>query len=313
MDGELVSVEGTGLEAPADWDDLESPETLSRIRRRQSGSPRPAARPRTSAQAYSVPEALGRNQWALAGEWTIHRQSVDLHEAGGRLAYRFHARDVHLVMAPPKGEASARFRVLIDGRAARRFARRRRRRGGERRPVRAAAPPARPSARRRRRTGRSRSSSSIPASRSTRSRSARAVNRTPRRLVAPLRASPVAGSMDGDETRNRHRDVPLRHPVRGRPAGPGGARPLPEARCAREGRRASEPAPATAPRPSRRDRVALRQSRAARPCSRESGSPRRRRTSPRRQRPPRAPRGRPPRARAGSAPTLAQPGSDPPG
>ena len=113
-DGELVSVEGSGLEAPADWDHLETPETyVGYAQGERFASPEGAVG--DERQAYSAPEALGRNQWALAGEWAIHRQSVDLHEAGGRLAFRFHARDLHLVMAPPKSDASARFRVLIDG------------------------------------------------------------------------------------------------------------------------------------------------------------------------------------------------------
>jgi thiol-disulfide isomerase/thioredoxin len=113
-DAELVSVEGSGLEAPADWDHLETPETyVGYARGERFASPEGAVG--DVPQAYSIPEGLGRNQWALGGEWVIHRQSVDLREARGRLAFRFHARDLHLVLAPPKGEESARFRVLLDG------------------------------------------------------------------------------------------------------------------------------------------------------------------------------------------------------
>jgi thiol-disulfide isomerase/thioredoxin len=114
VDGELVTVEGSGLEAPADWDHLETPETyVGYARGERFASPEGAVG--DEPQAYSIPEGLGRNQWALGGECVIHRQSVELREAEGRLAFRFHARDLHLVMAPPKGEESARFRVLLDG------------------------------------------------------------------------------------------------------------------------------------------------------------------------------------------------------
>jgi hypothetical protein len=58
---------------------------------------------------------LRLNQWALAGEWTVGRQATLLNTANGRIAYRFHARDLHLVMRPAARGASVRFRVLVDG------------------------------------------------------------------------------------------------------------------------------------------------------------------------------------------------------
>lgn len=67
-------------------------------------------------RSYALPARLARDQWALAGEWTIGPQPVTLHAPGGRIAYRFHARDVHLVMGPAARGASVRFRVTIDGR-----------------------------------------------------------------------------------------------------------------------------------------------------------------------------------------------------
>ena len=59
---------------------------------------------------------MSLNQWALSGEWTVKNQAVVLNKASGRIAYRFHARDLHLVMGPAARGASVRFRVLIDGR-----------------------------------------------------------------------------------------------------------------------------------------------------------------------------------------------------
>jgi hypothetical protein len=61
---------------------------------------------------------LRLNQWALSGEWTVGRQAVALKKAGGRIAYGFHARDLHLVMGPSSRGTSVRFRVTLDGQLA---------------------------------------------------------------------------------------------------------------------------------------------------------------------------------------------------
>jgi thiol-disulfide isomerase/thioredoxin len=114
VEDELVSVEGTGLEAPADWDDLESPETyLGYDQGERFGSPGGGAA--NERHAYALPEKLRLNQWALAGEWTIRQHEAVPHETGGRLAYRFHARDLHLVLNPGEGGKPVPFRVTIDG------------------------------------------------------------------------------------------------------------------------------------------------------------------------------------------------------
>src|SRR6202035_3241564 len=68
-------------------------------------------------RVYAAPARLMLNQWALAGEWTVERQATVLNKENGRIAYRFHARDLHLVMGPPAPGTSVRFRVLIDGQA----------------------------------------------------------------------------------------------------------------------------------------------------------------------------------------------------
>jgi thiol-disulfide isomerase/thioredoxin len=116
FDDELVSVEGSGLEAPADWDTLESPETyLGYGLAERFASPGGAVA--NERRAYVVPETLRPNRWALAGEWTIGRHASVPNDPGGRIAYRFHARDVHLVLAPAEGNAPVAFRVLIDGNA----------------------------------------------------------------------------------------------------------------------------------------------------------------------------------------------------
>ena len=64
---------------------------------------------------YERPARLRLNEWALSGEWTVKRDAAVLNKPNGRIAYRFHARDLHLVMGPAAPGTSVRFRVLIDG------------------------------------------------------------------------------------------------------------------------------------------------------------------------------------------------------
>ena len=68
-----------------------------------------------SRTVYAVPRRLRLNQWALAGAWTVKRQAIVLNDPGGGIVYRFHARDLHLVMGPPARGTPVRFRVLLDG------------------------------------------------------------------------------------------------------------------------------------------------------------------------------------------------------
>jgi thiol-disulfide isomerase/thioredoxin len=113
VERELVSVEGLGVEAEADWDHLRTPETyLGHERSEHFASPNGAAF--FGRRAYAFPERLHLNHWALAGECTITRENVVLDEPGGSIAYRFHARDAHLVLSPGMGEPIP-FRVLLDG------------------------------------------------------------------------------------------------------------------------------------------------------------------------------------------------------
>jgi thiol-disulfide isomerase/thioredoxin len=111
---EIVSVDGLGLEAGADWANLKSPENyLGNERTENFASPGGAVVDKP--QAYAAPARLTLNQWALSGDWTVTQQAAVLNKANGRIAYRFHARDLHLVMAPAARGTSVRFRVLIDG------------------------------------------------------------------------------------------------------------------------------------------------------------------------------------------------------
>jgi hypothetical protein len=115
VERELASVEGVGVEAPADWDHLQTPETyVGYARGERFASPESAAY--DERRAYTLPAQLPFNHWALAGEWTIGRERVALDAAGGSIAYRFHARDVHLVLSSAAAEPIL-FRVLLDGEA----------------------------------------------------------------------------------------------------------------------------------------------------------------------------------------------------
>jgi thiol-disulfide isomerase/thioredoxin len=111
---ELVSVVGRGVEAPADWDSLRSPENYVGYERTQNFAS-PGGVAMDQGRVYSAPARLGLNHWALSGDWTVGRQAIMLNESNGRIAYRFHARDLHLVLGPAARGAPVRFRVLVDG------------------------------------------------------------------------------------------------------------------------------------------------------------------------------------------------------
>jgi thiol-disulfide isomerase/thioredoxin len=115
FDQELVSVDAQGAEAAADWDSLRSPETYVGDALTENFSS-PSGAKLNVARLYTVTERLMLNHWALAGEWTVGKEATVLNEANGRIAYRFHARDLHLVMGPAARGTSVRFRVLLDGR-----------------------------------------------------------------------------------------------------------------------------------------------------------------------------------------------------
>jgi thiol-disulfide isomerase/thioredoxin len=111
---ELVSVEGRGVEAAADWGSLRSPEIYIGYERTENfASPGGAALDKR--RTYAVPARLRLNHWALSGDWTMNKEAALLNNASGRIAYRFHARDLHLVMGPAARGTPLRFRVLIDG------------------------------------------------------------------------------------------------------------------------------------------------------------------------------------------------------
>jgi thiol-disulfide isomerase/thioredoxin len=99
--GGVVSVDGSGIEAAPDWENVKSPENYLGNARTQNFSARPAR--------------LSLNQWALAGDWARGGQAIASKAPLARILYRFHARDLHLVMGPERRESPVRFRVTLDG------------------------------------------------------------------------------------------------------------------------------------------------------------------------------------------------------
>src|SRR5882724_4237034 len=113
-DPEPVSVDARGIEAAADWGSLRSPENYLGYERTENFASAGGALS-NEPRAYEVPAQLRLNEWGLSGDWTVKKETALLNEPNGSIAYRFHARDLHLVMGPAAPGTSVRFRVRIDG------------------------------------------------------------------------------------------------------------------------------------------------------------------------------------------------------
>jgi cytochrome c biogenesis protein CcdA/thiol-disulfide isomerase/thioredoxin len=111
---DIVSVNAQGAEAAPDMDDVKSPETYVGYTRAENFAS-PGGAVDDKSQVYSIAPQLQLNQWALSGDWTIGGERASLNAANGRIAYRFHARDLHLVLGPGADGKPVRFRVSIDG------------------------------------------------------------------------------------------------------------------------------------------------------------------------------------------------------
>jgi thiol-disulfide isomerase/thioredoxin len=110
---DLASVADDGFEAQADWTNLGSPETYLGYEQAQNFAS-PGGAELDEPRSYVAPDSLKLNHWALAGDWTIERRASVLNGAEGRIVFRFHARDVHLVLRAQAG-TSVPFRALVDG------------------------------------------------------------------------------------------------------------------------------------------------------------------------------------------------------
>ncbi len=115
VDASTVRVNTTGAEMAADFAQVASPETYTGYARAENFRS-PGGLVRDAVKTYR-PATLALNDWSLAGDWRVTREHADLQAAGGRVAFRFKARDLHLVMGPSTAGATPRFRVRIDGQA----------------------------------------------------------------------------------------------------------------------------------------------------------------------------------------------------
>ena len=113
IDRKPVSVDASGFEAGADWDDLMSPENYLGYERSENFAS-PGGAVFDKPRLYELPARLGLNEWGLSGDWTVEKDRARLNQPNGSVAYQFHARDLHLVMAPSASGAPLQFRVLID-------------------------------------------------------------------------------------------------------------------------------------------------------------------------------------------------------
>jgi cytochrome c biogenesis protein CcdA/thiol-disulfide isomerase/thioredoxin len=111
--GGIVNPEASGALAAADNNEMQSPETYVGYARGENFA---SGEPTTDApHVYATPATLTLNQWGLVGNWTIGQQATVLDSATGSIVFRFHARDLHLVLGPAAGNKPVRFRVTIDG------------------------------------------------------------------------------------------------------------------------------------------------------------------------------------------------------
>jgi len=109
-------VAAQGVEMAADKDAMRSPETYVGYARAENFVS-PGGASQDQPKDYIAPNAPSLNQWGLAGNWKVGEEQATLEQAAGRIVYRFHARDVHLVLGPSAGGKPVRFRVTIDGKA----------------------------------------------------------------------------------------------------------------------------------------------------------------------------------------------------
>jgi hypothetical protein len=111
-----VGPKAVGVQAPPDEAHDQSPETYVGYRRAANFAS-PGGFVQDQAHAYAAPAALKLNQWALRGSWNVDPEKAVLSAVGGKIEFRFYARDLHLVLGPGSDGKPVRFRVTLDGAA----------------------------------------------------------------------------------------------------------------------------------------------------------------------------------------------------
>ncbi len=115
IDESLVSISGSGIEAPASRDE-QTPETYVGYQHGVEQFASPERLTQNSVKTYSSPEKLSLNQWAFAGSWNVGAESAALPSAPGKIVFRFHSRDLHIVLTSSNGKP-IRYKVRLDGAA----------------------------------------------------------------------------------------------------------------------------------------------------------------------------------------------------
>jgi len=113
---DTVGISGVGIEAAPDWTDERSPETYIGYRHAENFAS-PEKVHKDSIQIFSVPGKLSLNHWGLSGSWNVNGESAVLQVVPGKIAFRFHSRDLNLVLAPSMDGKPVRFVVRLDGAA----------------------------------------------------------------------------------------------------------------------------------------------------------------------------------------------------
>ena len=114
LPGAAGAPHGAGVEVAADEADIQSPETYIGYERAMNfASAVEVARDRPAS--YTVPRTLQLNEWSLGGNWTVSPEFALSRAPGDKIVFRFHARDLHLVLGPDTANTPVRFRVMIDG------------------------------------------------------------------------------------------------------------------------------------------------------------------------------------------------------
>lgn len=113
---DVIDIKAQGVQQAPDLSDVRSPETYLGYQRAEQFASPGGAKPEQSTR-YDLPEQPALNQWGLQGQWNIGAEQASLNSATGKIAYRFHARDLHLVLGPGANGKPVRFKVTVDGQA----------------------------------------------------------------------------------------------------------------------------------------------------------------------------------------------------
>ncbi|MDO8406547.1 MAG: cytochrome c biogenesis protein DipZ [Pseudomonas sp.] len=112
----LITADATGVQLAPDMNEVQSPETYVGYQRAEHFVPQTGLVP-DKVSAYSTPAQLALNDWGLDGQWNVGSERAISSAPASRIVYRFHARDLHLVLGPGADGKPVRFKVLIDGKA----------------------------------------------------------------------------------------------------------------------------------------------------------------------------------------------------